>query len=369
MAAPLRLAVVGTGSISLRGILPHCTMPDMQDRLRVTAVCDAVPGRARAAAEKFEVPQAFDSYEELLSEGEFDAVTLATPIGLHYEQGKAAIDAGRHCHFNKTMTTTVAEADDLIARAERNGVKLVASPGEMLRPHNRRIREMIRNGDLGRLAWAVTGAAFGTYHEKEGVRQGDDLLSNVDPSWYYRRPGGGPLYDMTVYGLHSLTGILGPAKRVTAFSGVGLTEREYRGQMVPCDMDDNTLMLIDFGDTLFAFVYGTFAGHLGRGFQPSFFGTKGSIVGQEFNGQPLEYEGRELAKEKGGNALLPHVVGPHRDVQEAHVYEDIMQLVDLVREGIPTVSTPEHARHVIDIIESAYRSAETGQAQELRTRF
>lgn len=367
MPQPLRLAVLGAGSISLRGILPHCTMPDVQDRLRVTAVCDTVPGRARAAAEKFGIPQAFEDYDTLLREGEFDAISIATPIGLHYEQGRKAIEAGKHGHFNKTMTTTVAEADALITRAEQKGVKLVASPGEMLRPHNRRIREMILNDDLGRLAWAVTGACFGTYHEKEGVRQGDDVLANIDPSWYYRRPGGGPLYDMTVYGLHGLTGILGPAKRVTALSGVGLTEREFRGRMVPCDMDDHTLMLLDFGDTRFAFVYGTFAGHLGRG--PSFFGTKGSIVGQEFNGQPIEYEGRELAREKGGNALLPHVVGPHREVQEAHVFEDVMQLVDLVREGIPTVATAEHARHVIDIIESAYRSAETGRVQELRTTF
>src|SRR6266702_2786744 len=106
---PLRLGVLGTGSISLRGILPHCTMPDVQDRLRVTAVCDTVPGRARAAAERFGVPQAFESYEELLREGECDAVSIATPIGLHYEQGKAAVDAGKHVHFNKTMTTTAAE--------------------------------------------------------------------------------------------------------------------------------------------------------------------------------------------------------------------------------------------------------------------
>jgi predicted dehydrogenase len=47
----------------------------------------------------------------------------------------------------------------------------------------------------------------------------------------------------------------------------------------------------------------------------------------------------------------------------------MLQLADLVREGKPTPSTPEHARHVIDIIESAYRAAETGQTQELRTTF
>ena len=69
MSEPLRLAVLGTGSISLRGILPHCTMPDVQDRLQVMAVCDSVPGRALAAVERFDVPQAYNDYEALLREG------------------------------------------------------------------------------------------------------------------------------------------------------------------------------------------------------------------------------------------------------------------------------------------------------------
>ncbi len=46
-----------------------------------------------------------------------------------------------------------------------------------------------------------------------------------------------------------------------------------------------------------------------------------------------------------------------------------MQLVGLVRDGTPTPVTPEHSRHVIEIIEAAYRAAETGQTQDLRTTF
>ena len=63
------------------------------------------------------------------------------------------------------------------------------------------------------------------------------------------------------------------------------------------------------------------------------------------------------------------MVGPHLEQEESHVYEDIMQLVDLVRDGKPTLSTAEHARHVIEIFDAAYRSAESGQAQTLRTTF
>jgi predicted dehydrogenase len=46
-----------------------------------------------------------------------------------------------------------------------------------------------------------------------------------------------------------------------------------------------------------------------------------------------------------------------------------MQLVDWVREDKPSIVTAEHARHVIDIIESAYRASATGRTQELTTSF
>ncbi len=56
-------------------------------------------------------------------------------------------------------------------------------------------------------------------------------------------------------------------------------------------------------------------------------------------------------------------------MEEAHVFEDIMQLVDWIREDKATIVTAEHARHVIEIFDKAYRSANTGEAQKLRTTF
>ena len=369
MTDTVRLGIIGTGSISIRGLLPHLTMDDVQDRVNVTAVCDPVVERAAAAAARFGVPHFYASAEELLESGTVDAVSIATPIGLHFEQGMQCVDAGLHIHINKSMTTTVDEADQLIAAAAAKGVKLASCPGEMLRPRHRRIKELIDEGVLGTLTWAVTGASFGRYHENERVRGGDDPLTNVNPAWYFRKPGGGPLYDMTVYGLHAMTGILGPARGVTAFSGVRVKEREFYGQMLPTDMDDNTLMVLDFGDNMFAFVYGVAAGRLPNMGRPLIFGTEGVINGGMLNGEPFDYPGRELDEEIDTNATLPHVLGAHRGLEEAHVYEDVMQLVDWIREDIPTTSTAEHARHVIEIFDGAYRSAQSGAAQKLRTTF
>ncbi|MDQ1301190.1 MAG: Gfo/Idh/MocA family oxidoreductase, partial [Chloroflexota bacterium] len=243
------MGVVGAGAIGIRGALKHLSQADVQDRVRLAAVCDPAPGRAEAAAVQYGVAAHYLTFEELLADPKVDAVTLCSPISLHFGQGMAAIAAGKHIHFNKTMTTTVAEADALIAAARAKGVRIVASPGQMLHPYNRRIRSKILAGALGRLTWAITGTAnVAEYHMREEFRTGADILTDVNPAWYFRKPGGGPQYDVTVYCLHTLTGILGPAKRVTAVSGLVTPEREYHGQKLVCDMDDNTMLLLDFGD-------------------------------------------------------------------------------------------------------------------------
>ena len=355
------IGVAGAGAIGIRCALMHLSQEDVGDRVHLAAVCDPVPGRAAAAAERYGVDAAYLSYEELLADPNVDAITLCSPIGLHFEQGMQAIEAGKHIHFNKTMTTTVAEADALIAAAEEAGIKIVASPGMMLHPYNQRIRRTILEGKLGKLAWAIggTSAGSGTYHLNEEFRTGEDILTSVDPTWYFKKPGGGPQYDVTVYVLHNLTGILGPARRITALSGIAIPARTHRDMVIDTDMDDQTILAIDFGDTTHAVIYATVAGGLTQGFSPNFYGTAGSIVGTTFGDINLKREGDHQ----------PHVTGVHAEMHENHVFEDVMQLVDWVRDGIPSQVSTDQARHVIDIIESGYRAAETGQAQELRTTF
>jgi predicted dehydrogenase len=376
VADALRIGVIGVGALTLRGILPHLTQDDVRERVRLEALCDPVLGRAQAAAGRYGVPHVFADVDELLAEADVDAITVASPIGLHYAHCRAALEAGKHVHANKTMATTVAEADDLIALARAHELCLVASPGEVLRPQVTRTRELIQSGAIGELAWAICGGAFGEYHEDEPERRDRSGGAPIDPSWYFRGPGGGPMYDMTVYALHQLTSILGPGESVVALSGIRVREREFLDARIPTEVDDNTILLLDFGDGVLAVVHGTAAGRVSDQFAAGvYFGTRGTIDGLLLNAEPFDFPGRELMSgapptdRMAQMRVLPHVVGAHRDIDESHVFEDIMQLVDWVVDGTPTPVTAEHACHVIDIIESGYRAARTGVRQELTTSF
>ncbi|HEY3184934.1 MAG TPA: Gfo/Idh/MocA family oxidoreductase, partial [Gaiellaceae bacterium] len=287
--------MIGVGALALRGILPHLAEGDVHDRVRVHALCDPVAERARAAAGHYGIPRAYASLDELLEDDALEAVTVATPIGLHHEHCRRALQAGKHVHVNKTMCTTVAEADDLIELAQANDLRLVPSPGEVLRPQLRRTRELIEQGAIGELAWAICGGSFELYHEDEPERRDAPGGRPIDPTWYFRKPGGGPLYDITVYALHQLTTVLGPAQRVTALSGVRVRERAFLGTPIAAEADDNTVLLLDFGESRFAVVHGTAAGRISEQFAASvYFGTRGTIDGVLLNGEPFDFPGCEL---------------------------------------------------------------------------
>jgi predicted dehydrogenase len=371
---PLRIGIVGIGTLTLRAVLPHLTQPDIADRVTVTALCDPVLKRAEDAARHYGVPHVYSDLDTMLGADTVDAVTIVSPIGLHYAHCKAALTAGKHVHVNKTMTTTVAEADDLIAIAAAKGLRIVASPGEILRPQVTAARKLLREGAIGTVSWAICGQSFGEYHETEPERTAGS--TRIDPSWYFRLPGGGPMYDVTSYALHQLTSILGPARRVTAMSGIRLPSHQWEGRAVATEADDNTVLIVDFGANLFAVVYGTAAARSNPQFGASvFYGTKGVLDGILLNDQPIEFPGRELTTHAPVSdwdvqtRTLPHVTGPHQNIVEAHVFEDIMQMVRWVRDGTPSLATAEHARHVIEIIEAGYTSARDSRAVDLVTSF
>src|SRR4029079_14988178 len=89
--------------------------------------------------------------------------------------------------------------------------------------------------------------------------------------------GGGPLFDLAVYNVTSLTGWLGPVRRVAAFAGTAVPERMVAGRAVAVEIEDNAQMLLDFGDAAFATVTSSFTMQQYRDATLELYGSHGTI--------------------------------------------------------------------------------------------
>ena len=384
MARRVRAGLIGCGSLSLIGILPQLSEPDAKERVELVAVCDVVEARARETAARFDIPHAYADANRLIERDDVELVLVVTPIEFHHPYAMDALRAGKHVYVQKTMATTYREAREMVVAARERGLTLVAAPGQMLAPAMRAMKALVDGGALGAVYWAW-GSTGGWYHD-EPTRRGDDVLHSVDPSWYYR-PAGGPLRDVTVYVLHSLTGILGPARRVTAMSGTRVAEQRWRDKAIPVEVDDNSLLLLDFGQATFAVAGGhsSRTGTLVQWGSMGIYGSDGAIETLEIeplSGHPTKLHVTSRADlpdlpelRAAGDGVfetatwLPEVDHAHAAIPEPHVYADILHCVECILEAKPPIASGEHAAHVVEIIEKGYLAARTGAAQEIESRF
>jgi predicted dehydrogenase len=384
MTAPVKAGLIGCGSLSLIGILPQLSEPDAKERLELVAVCDSNEVRASETAERFGIPDAYSDAQELIAREDIDLVLVITPIEYHYSLAMDAMRADKHVYVQKTMATTYAEAREMVDTARERGRTLVAAPGQMLAPAMRAMKQIVSSGALGDVYWAW-GSTGGWYHD-EPTRRGEGALGAVDPTWYYRAAGG-PLRDVTVYMLHSLTGVLGPARRVTAMSGIRSPERQWRDKRIPVEVDDNSLLLLDFGESTFGMAGGhaSRTGDLVQWGSMGIYGSGGAIETLEIeplSGHPTrlsirvadgEVETAELKRLDDGTyataTWLPYVTETHARIPEPHVYSDILHAVDCIERGEHSLVSGEHGAHVVEIIEKGYLAAKTGVTQELESRF
>jgi len=264
----VKTGVVGVGDVARKTYLPGIVAAP---NVGLVAVCDDFPGRAKTVKEIYGAQEHYTDYEEMLERADIEAVVILTPMPLHAPFAIAALQAGKHAYTEKPLATTMEDANKMVQEARGRSLKLACAPPLMLTPLNQKLKELIGQGVIGKVCFVQ---AHGSHRGPE--RFGDRY---TDPTWFYK-PGAGPVFDLAVYQLHTLTGVLGPAKRVTAFSGVAIPERVIysgptRGQKIQVEVDDNTHMLLDFGDATFAYLDGTFCMWASKGPRMEFFGNDG----------------------------------------------------------------------------------------------
>lgn len=145
----IRIVHVGCGRISAN----HFEAIDRVDGLALAAVCDVVESRARAAGEKWGVPF-FTSYEQMLASVPCEAVSIATPSGLHPAHGSAAARAGKHVICEKPMAISLQGADDLVKACDDAGVQLFVVKQNRLNATVQLLKRALDKGRFGRIFMA-----------------------------------------------------------------------------------------------------------------------------------------------------------------------------------------------------------------------
>ncbi|MFE2869921.1 Gfo/Idh/MocA family protein [Embleya sp. NPDC059259] len=362
----LRVGILGSGGIATApyGVLPNTH--HYAGRVEVVAIADPDLDLARATATRFGVPAAHGSLEAMLDDTDLDAVVNLTPIPVHAETSRLILARGKHLAVEKPLAATLAEADELIAMAHERDLALVCAPPDLLYEPYARAATLVRDGAIGRVAFARVRSS----HAGPG---GGPHGWPSDPSWFYRE-GSGPLLDMGVYGIHQITGILGPALRVAAFAGVTDAERTVRGGPfegleMPVTAADNCLFMLDFGDSAYAVVDGTFNVHASRSPKLEIFGRQGVLSVLRPDGPDLELYRAGIAP--GVDGWVQPTEPLARDTLR-HTYGRALlvgHLADVVLDGATPVLTAEHARHALEIMTAVTVSARERRFVDLTTTF
>ena len=240
----------------------------------------------------------------------------------------------------------------------------------MLLPAYEHARQLVKDGAIGTVYMAI-GVNMALGHEHETLRSQPE--SGLDPSWYYK-PGGGPLRDMGVYSLHTITGILGIAKKVISLATSPLPQRDWKGKKITVQVPDNEAVLLQLGENQLATIVATYSVNpiiLSWGLI-SLTGSEGTIEVRRLPENPSSYQ---LIHHRAGKPEPKEILfgtglsQDHDRLEEAHVARDLMDFVDSVRNRRSPGADPWRAAHVVEIIEAAERSRDAGHAIEIGGRF
>jgi predicted dehydrogenase len=116
---------------------------------RLEWLCDLDLGRAQRVLDPYTSVRATASYEQVLADPAVAAVAVATPAATHFDLVRAALEAGKHVLVEKPLTATVAEGEKLAALARQSGLVVMCDHTYCYTPVVRRIRDLIRSGELG----------------------------------------------------------------------------------------------------------------------------------------------------------------------------------------------------------------------------
>lgn len=216
----MRFGIVGCGFIApyhLKGIRDS-------GKAECTTITSKSEKSRNGFASKYGVPRVFDSYEEMVSSEEVDAVVLCLPNVYHAEYAIRALESGLHVLVEKPMACSLAEAQQMKETAEKAGRVLMV--GHMWR----------FDQEVLFVAAAVQSGKLGNIFKTKGY----GIHVNWGPKGWFTEKSmacGGALVDMGIHAIDTVRFILGDPKPVQIYADVGT----YIGDF---DVDDTATLMI-----------------------------------------------------------------------------------------------------------------------------
>ena len=180
MRPDVRIAIVGTGAIAQTAHLP--VLRKMRG-VNIVALCDIDRAKARALADRFEIPDVYVDLEDLFSAGSPDAIIISTPSLLHQPYVLEAIAAGVDVLCERPLALTTRGVQVILEAAASAKRKVVVANNHRFRSDVQALDRFLRGGELGTLIGFRAGA-----YQQHGTVTG----------WRLNRAesGGGALFDL-----------------------------------------------------------------------------------------------------------------------------------------------------------------------------
>jgi len=345
MSDRVNIGVLGLGSVFEKYGRNLASLRE-QGRVEITALHDPNSDRLAAAASQFPGASHCSTPSDVITRDDVDAVLVLTSMNEHGSLARQAFEGGKHVLVEKPMATTIHEAQALVDLGRDSDQLLVCAPHVLLSPTYREMHARLTSGaivdvKLARALYGWSGPSWG--------------------EWFYR-PGGGALFDLGVYNVTSLCGFLGSVRRVTALVGTAVKERLVNGNPMKSEADDNAQVLLDFGDEVYAAITTGFTiQKYGRAPAIELYGLSGTM---NMLGDDWAPRGFEEWRNEGGCWEVYDETDPGWPWSDG-----VNHLVSCIEQGLPSVTRPEQAFHVLEVMLAALQSAAQGRAVEIGSEF
>lgn len=190
-------AIVGLGHLSLEELLPALN-PCKKSRL--AALVSGSPDKLKKVAEQYGVkPEScysYETYDQIKNNPDVDVIYIVLPNGLHKEYVIRGAKTGKHILCEKPMANTAAECREMITACNTAGVKLMVAYRIQYQPHNRKIRDLLKQKALG---------------ETKYIQATNGQASANPNHWRHKKAlaGGGALPDIGLYCINTNRFVLG----------------------------------------------------------------------------------------------------------------------------------------------------------------